>query len=541
MLSLKKVFLHFFILSCLPYLAYAESLWTPDNVQIKLQKFGTKNCQRESDNAYLCDGKTILSFDPNSKNFVAVVNGPSGVVVPEVLSVSDSNSTIFESTDQSNVTMLGSGIYSQKQQQLAAQQAIQSSGTGSKNFNNLKKQIETHLRASVGSLTLPNQVHIKLADGSQKKCLKSAPASCDLYICNGTGILRMPDLESGDMPEFIELNSQGLAPLKMVQSVSSNNKKILDLALDKSMSNSNYDASAWPKNIQKQAETFEYLSKFNIADTFGLTDSKCNSVEFNSAKQKINLQIQKIHSQLNDAQIVQVMEGVDEITGAAQSSRLMDRSAVSSDFCEVKPGVFVSKKVADKFKVKDFSKPDQKVLTKAEAEKVFSELKNNKDIPYGYLRDGCTGRAHVAADILSRQGIAVGKVWVSGENLWPQNRLKEQDPPGQGWEMHVAPFVYVKNEDGSLQKMVLDPSTQSGPVTVEEFANSVKPSNIQQIVKTQWPPASGSESFGRMSVSFTDKDILAFRQSSVVSEEGKAKSMQRALEINRDSFARISR
>jgi hypothetical protein len=56
---------------------------------------------------------------------------------------------------------------------------------------------------------------------------------------------------------------------------------------------------------------------------------------------------------------------------------------------------------------------------------------------------------------------------------YPQPTLtyySDKVPGGVGhWVYHVAPLVPVTQPDGSVQMMVIDPSTESGPVTIDKW------------------------------------------------------------------------
>jgi hypothetical protein len=65
-----------------------------------------------------------------------------------------------------------------------------------------------------------------------------------------------------------------------------------------------------------------------------------------------------------------------------------------------------------------------------QAQELFDELKNNKDIPFGYASDCCYARAHRMASIMNAKGIKNQKVWcwaTSRENLL---NVKKEWAPG---------------------------------------------------------------------------------------------------------------
>jgi hypothetical protein len=112
-------------------------------------------------------------------------------------------------------------------------------------------------------------------------------------------------------------------------------------------------------------------------------------------------------------------------------------------------------------------------MTPAKAQEYFDKFKSQQDqIPFDYPVDCCYTRAEVMADQIAADGYSVGKVWNYASG-YPNATLtydSDKVPGGQGhWVYHVAPIVPVQQPDGSVQMMVIDPSTQSGPVPIDQW------------------------------------------------------------------------
>jgi hypothetical protein len=117
-------------------------------------------------------------------------------------------------------------------------------------------------------------------------------------------------------------------------------------------------------------------------------------------------------------------------------------------------------------------------LTREEAEQVFAAMAAKGDeIAFGILAEGCECRAQLMIEFIQAMGIEPGRAWaVAVDRLLA---FTNPDNPRQSfkWRNHVAPTVAVEGvEHGSL---VIDPSTQTGPVTLAEWAASFKARAIE--------------------------------------------------------------
>ena len=85
-------------------------------------------------------------------------------------------------------------------------------------------------------------------------------------------------------------------------------------------------------------------------------------------------------------------------------------------------------------------------------------------IPFMYPTDGCWARAHEMCRLMINMGVSPEKVWIQG---WPLNTPTKNDPDCHViWGWHVAPTVCVRGPWFLRQKMVIDPSLFTTPVTV---------------------------------------------------------------------------
>jgi hypothetical protein len=116
-------------------------------------------------------------------------------------------------------------------------------------------------------------------------------------------------------------------------------------------------------------------------------------------------------------------------------------------------------------------------LTPDQAQQWFDHFKNDRpDIPFNYPVDCCYTRAREMANEMSACGVPVQKVWNyagPGEALRVPTTNVPPNPDGSEgavtWVYHVAPVVPVRQPDGSIQNMVIDPSMESGPVSIDKW------------------------------------------------------------------------
>jgi hypothetical protein len=117
-------------------------------------------------------------------------------------------------------------------------------------------------------------------------------------------------------------------------------------------------------------------------------------------------------------------------------------------------------------------------LTREVAQNVFDVLAAKGDeIAFRILAEGCECRAQLMIEHLQALGIEPGRAWA----LAVDRPLALPNPanPRQSfkWRNHVAPTVAV--EGVAYGVLVLDPSTQTGPVPLEEWAGSMRAREIE--------------------------------------------------------------
>jgi hypothetical protein len=90
------------------------------------------------------------------------------------------------------------------------------------------------------------------------------------------------------------------------------------------------------------------------------------------------------------------------------------------------------------------------VLTIDQANKLVKDFYDSKMIPFDYVKDGCYARAHKMVHLMEEKGIIAAKGFVRGQ-LFAETKYGPE-----AWKNHVAPVIYVKEND-QLTLYIIDP------------------------------------------------------------------------------------
>jgi hypothetical protein len=116
--------------------------------------------------------------------------------------------------------------------------------------------------------------------------------------------------------------------------------------------------------------------------------------------------------------------------------------------------------------------PMSGLLTPQEAQRIFAApAAKGDEIAFRNLAEGCECRAQLMIEYLQTMQVEPGRAWA----LAVDRPLTFPSPGDPGkffkWHNHVAPTVAV--EGVAHRVLVIDPSTQTGPVTLIEWATSL--------------------------------------------------------------------
>jgi hypothetical protein len=126
-------------------------------------------------------------------------------------------------------------------------------------------------------------------------------------------------------------------------------------------------------------------------------------------------------------------------------------------------------------------------VSEQRARELFSLLAKAPDIPHRFVDEGCHFRAHVEARRLEELGVYSEKAFLvpDGADL----RIKSPHSP-IGFTLaifHTAPVIFVRTDEGKLERRIIDPSLFDEPVSVEKWAALMDGLN-KKPVKTMFLP-----------------------------------------------------
>jgi hypothetical protein len=161
-----------------------------------------------------------------------------------------------------------------------------------------------------------------------------------------------------------------------------------------------------------------------------------------------------------------LLNSIKEISSTVQSAGTIDYKTGCSNCKNSSP---IYKKTILYSKDND-QKIELSVLSEAEANLAFDEIKIRKDIPFEFP-DGCFAKAHKMAVILEEHGIISGKAFLEGEfsvalDADVKRYFDLVDDPK--WGYHVAPVVMVK-KGSEIIPYVFDPYFFKKPVPQVEW------------------------------------------------------------------------
>lgn len=485
------------------------------------------DCPKDSTGVFVCDkdGSKILVVD-TGYGFSAVSKSSSKYpIIKLVDKVSDGSRVLFEASDylkskapdskvkrfndsKSIITSLNGVKHPLAQEIIAdAKEYLKSHKDGEKELSITIGGDEGTYQCRMGDTRKLSQTETKLNDlyGNVKceyySCQKSGSDEKVLAFLPNEGsfqnasVLKMKDGQAQYLTGgFKAIASDGMTYLEEGKSESD------DELYDPRLAKADIDPSLMvPSKYEESKTSFSYLSSLaenNFqADSEGLCNSS-NVKDLFALQKKIG---KEMKDHLSEAELVEYLKMVD----GSISSYYVDKKKGQSLGC-LYQGKIVDNSVLAKFDhLKDISipKPVTKYLTEEEVQKLFTDAKNMKDIPFGYKYDGCYARAHIMSRRFEQMGIAAQKVWIKGVLTVPGTDIE--------WNYHVAPVVEVKKKDGKIEKYVIDPSLTDKAVTVDQWVATMDRGYKGPIMKTTYPFPLNGGSFDRTVVAISSAEPLA--------------------------------
>ena len=260
-----------------------------------------------------------------------------------------------------------------------------------------------------------------------------------------------------------------------------------------------------PEGLRGQSNFFKHWNMPNYEIMLRDSGRLCKDDSWKSFNNALNAFEEKV----TNAQLVQYITVVNNIL----TGYYLPLDQVPSGACN-QDGVFYNPQAYGK------TLPLSPTLNKQaisldKAKELFEYSKNMIDIAWDYKQDGCYARAHLMARRFEAMGINVDKAWLKGELA-----LKQDDGMLIEWNFHVAPVVYVENNEGKVEKFIIDPSTFDKPVKVSEWSEKLTKSN-KRPQTTRFPFPQNSSMFNRNSIAFSNSSPYLADDISNLSEDEK--------------------
>ncbi len=148
------------------------------------------------------------------------------------------------------------------------------------------------------------------------------------------------------------------------------------------------------------------------------------------------------------------------------------------------------------------------VVSEKQIQKIFAELKKNKDIPYGFTVAGCDEKSHEISRLLLLQGITPLKGFLKVAD--PRSDLMKvahPSKPGKFVEFyyHVAPVILV-HKNGKNIPYSIDPTYEQRAVPTLEWQSRFTKLNAKARLKLEYRSADSYGEQGRK-IDFADPEI----------------------------------
>ena len=246
-----------------------------------------------------------------------------------------------------------------------------------------------------------------------------------------------------------------------------------------------------PTELENQSDFFNKLNMPNYEMAMAETGLRCDA----SGLGYIAKARDSFEGKLTNANLVQYISASNDIL----SGYYLSPENIPGYACHENGVYFNPEYFQETQKVQPLQSP--KVISMDKAKELFDMAKEMEDIAWDFKMDGCYARAHLMARRFEEQGVHVDKAWLKG-NLF----AKQDDGSAINWNFHVAPVVYVKDAQGEVKKMVIDPSIEDGPVPAMEWANKLSEQVPGGIHETKFPYPKNSILMRRASLAFSNSD-----------------------------------
>lgn len=395
------------------------------------------------------------------------------------------------------------------------------------------------------------QLEVELQDGQKTVCRKAKGETCAYFDCdpvlvdgkkydalfNGNALAAI----GGWVPQ-LTLSRTGvegpeLGPARVVSKVyavqKDGSKRFVMQTPQAMLAGANVFLvkTKLPAGFEQLEDTYAQLVNPEIIGARSRASNGCQSPRVTALLEQESQGMDRLKDLVVRSDMIQIVDFAD----GKWVSEILPASRTPESACRLREGVFLTNRAearTDEY-VRAFAAASEGAITPEEAKSLFEEMAAQKDIAFGYKRDGCYARAHLMADRMARKGIASEKVWLFGDLMPPES-------PYIRWGWHVAPAVRVKNADGSTERLIIDPSLASRPVTIEEWVNLAGPMNKGTLVTSGFPPPTNYLPYDHPVVSVSPSAFYMYTDVPSADPKEIEKRMQQAVETNREYLELIS-
>ncbi|EQC48852.1 hypothetical protein M899_2770 [Bacteriovorax sp. BSW11_IV] len=546
-----KLFLFLFLFSTIT-VAHASSITLQDGKKLN-------NCEahKESSTLFCKDGKDEVMVLGNMFGFTAVALKGKSVTQLNVSEVVIGDETVFKTSFEPTNTTFETPNWKKSISYNANGitsiiMSIENSAMGVENFpadiqekrDAFIKKLET-LQEEYGKELNTNSLKVSLESGKVLNCERikttyshlaadqkefyQGPGShlkCPIFKCKSPGkedFYTLMDNQPGSFADVINFNN---GEYKNDQNISFIQSNIPGLFLhdtrgpkvqnpfenfnEKSQLSKDSFIPAQMKRYSahlKKASTPHYSTMIAYATTI------CNPSDvkiFKNAEEKFS-------EQLSNAKVAEYVTFMND----GLFNFYINGDAVPEIAC-FQNGTYYNPEAYRKLKERGaFIAEQQKTISEDDVNRLFNKAIKMDNIAWNFKADGCYARAHLMAREFEKEGIYVEKAWAKGS-------LGVTTPDGEiNWNFHVAPSLNVKMKDGTIKKMVIDPSVSDKPTTADEWAEKISKLRVQ---KTGFPYPVNSVNLNRTSLAFssTDEYMPSEFQSTLRTFETEEKRMEHA-------------
>lgn len=147
------------------------------------------------------------------------------------------------------------------------------------------------------------------------------------------------------------------------------------------------------------------------------------------------------------------------------------------------------------------------VVSESQIQKIFAELKKNKDIPYDFTVAGCDEKSHEISRLLLLQGITPLKGFLKVADS-RSDLMKVAHPSKAGkvveFYYHVAPVILVQ-KNGENIPYSIDPTYEQKAVPTSEWQSRFMRLNTKARIKLEFRAANTYGELGRK-IDFNDEE-----------------------------------